>query len=216
MDKDLEFIETERSYWGKIYTEIMFALNEISPFVDDKKLKQRKYYSKSDTLKEYTKLLDSAETDCKKKSLFSIFKSNPTISLLQDYKAKNRDDFTQLEKCYKCECLSCSFECNFKSCSACRSNSLLSFCDKDRVNIRKFDNFTFDLTNNDTGISSKYKVLAVIEDCIINKEYILLENLRDSNDKLVLYYYPGIKEDTFGEITDVKEFDFIVETYQNA
>ena len=136
--------------------------------------------------------------------------------MLQDYKAKNREDFTQLEKCYKCTCLNCSFECNFKSCSACRSNSLLSFCDKDRVNIRKFDNFTFDLTNNDTGISSKYKALAVIEDCTIKKQYILLENLRDANDKLVLYYYPRIKEDTFGEITNVEEFDFIVETYQNA
>ena len=190
MDKDLDFIETERNYWGKIYTEIMFALNEVSPFIEEKKLKQRKYYSKSDALKEYIKLLD--------------------------YKAKNREDFTQLEKCYKCTCLNCSFECNFKSCSACRSNSLLSFCDKDRVNIRKFDNFTFDLTNNDTGISSKYKALAVIEDCTIKKQYILLENLRDANDKLVLYYYPGIKEDTFGEITNVEEFDFIVETYQNA
>ena len=83
MDKDLDFIETERNYWGKIYTEIMFALNEVSPFIEEKKLKQRKYYSKSDALKEYIKLLDSAETDCKKKSLFSIFKSNPTISLLQ-------------------------------------------------------------------------------------------------------------------------------------
>lgn len=45
MDKDLDFIETERNYWGKIYTEIMFALNEVSPFIEEKKLKQRKYYS---------------------------------------------------------------------------------------------------------------------------------------------------------------------------
>lgn len=70
MDKDLDFIETERNYWGKIYTEIMFALNEVSPFIEEKKLKQRKYYSKSDALKEYIKLLDSAETDCKKNLYF--------------------------------------------------------------------------------------------------------------------------------------------------
>lgn len=216
MDNNLDFIESERKYWGKIYSEIMFALSEISPFIDDKKLTQRKYYSKSKMLKEYTELLDSAETQCKKKSLFSIFKSDPSISLLKDYKLKNKDTFSQLEKCYKCTCLNCSFQCSFKSCSSCRNNSLLTFCDRDKVNVRKFDNFTFDLTNNDTGISSKYKVLAVIEDCTIDKQYILLENFTNANDKLVLYYYPGIKNDSFGEITNVQEFDFIVETYQNT
>lgn len=216
MDNNLDFIESERKYWGKIYAEIMFALSEISPFVDENKLRQKKYSSKSKTLKEYVELLDSAETQCKKKSLFSIFKSDPSITLLKDYKVKNKDDFSQLEKCYKCVCLNCSFQCRFKSCSSCRNNSLLTFCDKNKVNVRKFDNFTFNLTNNDTGISSKYKVLAVIEDCTIDKQYILLENFTDANDKLVLYYYPGIKSDSFGEITNVQEFDFIVETYQNA
>ncbi len=33
---------------------------------------------------------------------------------------------------------------------------------------------------------------------------------------MVLYYYPGIKEDSYGEITDAEEFDFVVETFQNA
>ncbi|NRZ09700.1 hypothetical protein DFR90_002161 [Clostridium beijerinckii] len=73
-----------------------------------------------------------------------------------------------------------------------------------------------ELTNNDTGISSKYNVLAVVEDCTLDNLYILLENFNNSNDKLVLYYYPGIKEDSYGEITDPNEFDFVVETYQNA
>ena len=83
-------------------------------------------------------------------------------------------------------------------------------------NVRKFDNFTLDLTNNDNGKSSTYKALAVVEDCTLDNLYILLENLSNSDDKLVLYYYPGIREDSFGEITDPSEFDFVVETYQNA
>ena len=73
MDNNLDFIESERKYWGKIYSEIMFALSEISPFIDDKKLTQRKYYSKSKMLKEYTELLDSAETQCKKKIIIFYF-----------------------------------------------------------------------------------------------------------------------------------------------
>lgn len=215
-DKDINFINEERRYWGKIYTDVAYAISEISPFLSEKDLKIRKYFTKASTLQEYTKLLDSAEADCKKKSLFSMFKSNPSISLLQDFKAKNIETFKQLEKCSNCECLNCTFECKFKKCASCRSGSMICSCDKERVNVRKFDNFTLDLTNNDTGMSSKYKALSVVEDCTLNNLYILLENIANSNDKLVLYYYPGIRDDSFGEITDPNEFDFIVEAYQNA
>lgn len=216
MDKDIDFINEERRYWGKIYTDVAFAINEVSPFIPEKILKNRKYYTKASILQEYTKLLDSAETECKKKSLFSMFKSNPSLTLLEDFKGKNRDDFKQLEKCSNCECLNCTFSCSFKSCSSCRNGSLICSCDKEIANVRKFDNFTLDLTNNDTGKASKYKALALVEDCTLDNQYILLENIVNSNDKLVLYYYPGIKEDSFGEITNAGEFDFVIETYQNA
>ncbi len=216
MDKDVDFINEERRHWGKVYTDIAFAISEVSPFIPENKLKSRKYYIKSSVLQEYTKLLDSAESECKKKSLFSMFKSNPSITLLEDFKTRNRDDFKQLEKCSHCECLNCTFSCNFKSCLSCRNGSLICSCDKEKVNVRKFDNFTLDLTNNDTGIPSKHNVLALVEDCTLDNQYIFLENILDSNDKLVLYYYPGIKDDSFGEITDATEFDFVVEAYQNA
>jgi hypothetical protein len=216
IDKDIDFINEERRYWGKVYTDVAYAISEISPFVSERDLSIRKYFTKASILQEYTKLLDSAEADCKKKSLFSIFKSNPSITLLQDFKTKNRENFKQLEKCSNCTCLNCAFDCNFKKCSSCRSGSLIRSCDKEKVNVRKFDDFTLDLTNNDTGRASTYKVLAVVEDCTLNNLYILLENITNSSDKLVLYYYPGIKEDSYGEITDATEFDFVVETYQSA
>lgn len=214
--KDIDYISEERRYWGKIYTDVAYAISEISPFLSEKDINNRKYFTKASVLQEYIKLLDSAEADCKKKSIFSMFKSSPSITLLQDFKTKNRETFMQLEKCSRCQCLNCSFDCSFKKCSSCRNGSMICSCDKEKVNVRKFDNFTLDLTNNDTGTSSKYKALAVVEDCKLDKLYILLENLNNSNDKLVLYYYPGIKDDSFGEITNVNEFDFIVETYQNA
>lgn len=216
MDNDIDFINGDRRHWGKIYTDVAYAISEISPFVSERDLNIRKYVTKAPILQEYIKLLDSAEGECKKKSLFSMFKSNPSIELLQDYKAKHRENFKQLEKCSHCTCLNCAFECNFKKCSSCRSGSMLYFCDKSKVNVRKFDDFTLDLTNNDTGRASKYKVLAVVEDCKLDKLYILLQNSSDSSDKLVLYYYPGIKEDSYGEITNAEEFDFVVETYQCA
>lgn len=216
MANDIDFINEERRYWGKIYTDIAYAISEVSPFLPRETLKVRKYYTKASLLQEYTKLLDAAESDSKKKSLFSIFKPNSNISLIQEFKSKNRENFKQLEKCSKCQCLNCTFECNFKSCSSCRSASLITTCDREKVNVRKFDNFKLDLTNNDNGKSSTYRVLGLVEDCTLDNQYILLENISNSDDKLVLYYYPGIKEDSFGEITNVDEFDFVVETYQAA
>lgn len=216
MANDIDFINEERRYWGKIYTDIAYAISEVSPFLPAEKLKIRKYYTKSSLLQEYIKLLDTAESASKKKSLFSIFKSNSNVVLLQDFKSKNKDNFKQLEKCSNCQCLNCTFECNFKSCSSCRSESLITTCDREKVNVRKFDNFKLDLTNNDNGQSSTYRVLGLVEDCTLNNQYILLENICNSDNKLVLYYYPGIKEDVFGEITDIDEFDFVVETYQAA
>jgi len=215
MDKDLEFIESEQNYWGKIYTDIMFAISEVSPFVEEKKLKIRKYYVKKDVLKEYNKLLETAKSTNSKKSFFSLFKNNSSVDLIKDFKRKNLDDFNELEKCSSCECLNCSFNCNFKSCSSCRKGSHITFCDKDKVNARIFENFTLDLVNNDTKITSKYKVLAVIENCELHKQYILLENVKNNNDKLILYYYPGLKDDDFGEITDIDEFNFVAEIYQS-
>lgn len=214
MDNDIDFINGERRYFGKIYTDVAYAISEISPFVSERDLNIRKYVTKAPILQEYIKLLDSAEAECKKKSLFSMFKSNPSITLLQDYKAKHKENFKQLEKCSHCTCLSCAFDCNFKKCSSCRSGSMLYFCDKKKVNVRKFENFTLDLTNNDTGRASKYIVLGVVENCELDRLYILLQNSSNSNDKLVLNYYPGIKDDSYGEITDAEEFDFVVETYQ--
>lgn len=217
MGKNIDFIKSEKNIWGKIYTDIAYAIDEISPFIDEDDLKKRKYYTKAHVLQNYIKLLDSTEAQTGKKSIFSFFKSDGgDVTPLHDYKAKNIKTFNQLEKCSKCQCLNCSCECNFWGCESCRENSLIASCDKKKINVRKFDNFTLDLTNNDTGKSSKYKVLAVLEDCILERQYIIIENLDNYEDKLVLYYYPGIKEDTYGEITDAQEFDFVVEAFQQA
>lgn len=216
MKRDKSYIEEERALWGKYYTDIAFAINEIEPFVDEKELRKRKYYSKFGIMKDYIKLLDDVEVDSNKKSFFNAFKSDDRIEKLRAYKDKNRIVFKQFENCSKCSCLNCVAECKFKSCSGCRENSFLKTCDKEKINVRYHKHFQIDLRNNDTGAKNTYKVLATLEDSELDNLYIILENVRDSGDKLVLYYYPGLREDTYGEITDVEEFDFVVETYQQA
>lgn len=214
MAKDLDFIKNERNTIGKTYTNIAYAINEISPFIEEKDLKKRRYYTRIDILKKYIDLLDSTEVEAKKKSFANKFKSNDRIRELKNYKQKNSEVFNQLENCSNCQCLSCSFECKFKGCSGCKNSSFLKACDKEKLNVRVYDSFNLDLTNNNTGKTSKYKVLATVENCELDKLYILLENLYDSGDKLILYYYPGLSSDDFGEITNQEEFDLVVQAYQ--
>lgn len=215
MSNTIDFINTERDTIGKTYTEITYAISEISPFLDSNILKRRKYYSKLPILKKYIEMLNDAESSSKNKK-FNFFKKDDSILKLEQYKSDNSEDFIQFENCSKCSCLNCIKECDFKSCSGCKVNSYIKSCDKSKLNVRFHKNFILDLTNNNTGKSSRYKVLATLENCVEDKLYIALENLLDSNDKLLLYYYPGISSDDFGEITDEEEFNLIVETYEQS
>lgn len=217
MGKDLDFINKERDTWGKIYTNITYAISDISPFLEESTLLRRKYYSKISILKDYIKNLDDVEFKVSKKPKFlSLFKNDDSTDDLINYKTSNKDAFTQFENCSKCTCLNCIRECNFKSCTGCRSNSFIKKCADNKINIRKHNNFTLDLTNNDSGKESTYKVLATLEDCILDRLYIILENTIDSDDKFILYYYPGISEDNFGEIEDEDEFNFIVDSFEQS
>lgn len=217
MGNDLDFIKRERDSFGKIYTDITYAISDISPFLEEADLRKRKYYSKLSILRDYIKKLDESEFNSfKKPKLLSFFKKDDFESNLINYKASNRSAFTQFENCSKCACLNCVRECNFKSCSGCKSDSFIKKCTDNKINITSHKNFTLDLTNNDTGKQSTYKVLATLEDCTLDRLYIILENRVDSNDKFILYYYPGISEDNFGEIEDEDEFNFIVESFEQS
>lgn len=217
MAKDLDFINKEKESWGKIYTDITYAVSEISPFLDESALMKRKYYSKLSILKEYIKKLETSEFESSKKPKFlSIFKNDDGTSSLLDYKKSNKDAFAQFENCSKCICLNCVRECNFKNCSGCKPNSFIKKCSDDKINIRTHDNFTLNLTNNNSGNSSTYKVLATLEDCTLDRLYIILENTVDSDDKFILYYYPGISGNNFGEIEDEDEFNFIVNSFEQS
>lgn len=215
MSKTLDFINHERETLGKTYIDIAYAINEVSPFLSNDTLSNRKYYYKSSVLKKYIDLLNEEEFNSKQKK-FSFFKKDNSIEILSKYKSDNHDDINQLNYCSKCSCLNCIKECNFQSCNGCRFNSYIKNCDKKHLNVRFHEGFILDLTNNNNGKSNRYKVLSTIEDCLSKKLYIVLENLLDKNDKLILYYYPGISNDEFGEITDENEFNLIVETYEKA
>lgn len=215
--KSQDYIKNDRNFYGKIFIDISYAIDNISPFLESSEADKRKYIIKFPVIKKYLSLLDSAEIESKKNTGFrSLFKSDNTISLLDSYKRDNNESLIQLENCSKCACLNCTKQCNFSSCNGCKSNSYIKKCDHDKFNIRFHNNFTLELTNNNTNRTDKYKILATMENCIDDKKYIAIENLMDSEDKFILHYYPNISSDDFGEITDAEEFDTIASLYESS
>lgn len=212
-----EFVEKERDTFGKAFVDINYAIDNISPFVEKEELSRRKYVIKLPVLDKYIDMLEAAETSSpKKKGLFSMFKGDNSTSDLESYKSKNIESLNQLVTCSTCKCLNCVAKCKFKACIDCRRNSHTRYCDHERFCVTFHDNFTLDLTNNDTGRRNKYKALATIKDSTLDKRYILIENIVDKDDKFILYYYPTLSGDEFGEIEDVNEFDTIAGVYEQS
>lgn len=218
MGKTEEFISQEKEYYGKIYSDIAFAIDEIRDFLDNETLKSRKYFSRQPVLDKYIELLDSANQESKKRGFIKGFiDGDKYINLLQSFKTDHNEEFDQLEKCWKCECLSCTAVCKFDSCTGCKIGRRVGYCDHKRTNVALFDNSqnaVINLVNNNTGQEDRYNVLAVVQDALEDKRYILIENIHDK-ERFILYYYPKLPEDTYGEITDEEDFNFAASAYEN-
>lgn len=208
------FLDQELNHWGKIYTDISFSIDDISELLSEDELKSKKFYKRIHVLGDYIKKIEYAKSIPPKKSFFGS--KNNSYPEVEKYKNENYETLNQLENCSKCACLNCTSTCEFSACRGCRFNSFIKSCDKNEINVTNHKNYTIDLTNNDTGRRATYKVLATMQSSKTDQWYIVLENIHDEDDKYILYYYPGIKEDTYGEITNPSEFDFIVETFQDS
>lgn len=215
MGKAEDFLKREKERYGKVYIDLAYAVDNISPFLQREELNKRKYVSKLPALKRYIDLIESAEREVHKKGGFlNFFNDDKYIDLLNSYKRDNSDALNQLEHCSKCVHRNCT-EDKFDGCQGCRENSRIVLCDHDRINVTFHDNWVLTLNNDRTGDIDKFKVLATLQDASKNQKYIIIENIR-TDEKFVLYYYPGISEDSYGEISNPEEFDYVVSTYQSV
>jgi hypothetical protein len=213
MNKSEEFLASEKDCFGKIYVDVSYAIDNISPFLESNALKERKYAVKLPVLRKYIDLIGAAEVEIKKSGFFGFFSNDKSIDLLKEYKKDNSEALNQLKKCSLCSCLNCTADCHFDSCLGCRRSSKIQSCDHVKINVTVHDNFSLELTNDKTGRSDSYRVLGTLQDCETDKKYIVIYN-QISKEKFILYYYNGIAEDSYGEITDTNEFDFIASTME--
>lgn len=211
----IQNLNSEINEYKKIYTDIIFALDEIKPFVDDKTLNKRKYIKIIADLKKYIKMLEDHQRKEKKRTFINkIFSSNEnSLYQIEQFKAENTKKFNQLKDCSKCKCFNCTLDCKMESCNRCEPSGKVKSCDNKTNSVYVFKDKKIYLANDRTGETNLWSVLGIIQDLEYNQYYIIVE-LKD--EKMVLYYYPGISEDEFGEISDIEDFNFAIECFENA
>lgn len=210
-----EYLKNEKEHFGSIFVDINYAIDNITPFLDKKNLEDRKFVTRLPVLKRYMEMIESAENDSSKGSVLKFFGNDKYRDLLERYKMDNRLELEQLENCRECACLNCMASCKFDSCLGCRKGSHVVKCDHEKMNVIFHKNFTLNLTNEKTGRDERYLVLATLQNPQRDIRYIIIEGM-STKEKFVLYYYPGISEDTYGEISDEGEFDDIVSTFESV
>lgn len=210
-----EYLKGEREHYGGIYVDINYAIDSITPFLDKKNLEDRKFVTRLPVLKRYMELIESAENDSSKGGFIKLFGNDKYKDLLERYKRDNRQELEQLERCRECTCLNCTASSSFDGCLGCRKGAHVVKCDHEKINVIFHENFTLNLTNERTEKDERYMVLATLQNPIKDVRYIIIEG-ESSGEKFVLYYYPGISEDTYGEITDEGEFDYIVSNFESV
>lgn len=199
MNKELEACK-------ELYSTLIFGIDDIDDFLEKSDLDRRKCIKLLPVLNEYKGLLQKALEETKDET--------QVPASLHQFRTEHFEELEKLKDCAKCKCLNCARDCNMAGCERCDPSfrCKITSCDNKTAAVYDFDDKWIDLINNDTGVNERLKVLAVIQDLEFDQLYIILKR---ENDKLIMYYYPSIDEDTYGEITDSDDMDFAVKAFEN-
>ena len=116
-----KYLEDEEKDSGKLYSDIIFPLEEIEEFLPKEQLKSRKFVEYLPTLKSYVDMIKNSQIDSHSKGAFGkLFSSgNPTQASMERFKSDNYEKFATLRNCAKCKCLKCANECIMEGCNRC-------------------------------------------------------------------------------------------------
>ncbi len=137
----MEVILNEKNKYNKIYSEMMFSVDDLRQMLDSEELEKRSFIKKVDILKDYIKFLDDLERESRENKGFfkKLFKSSKSPedkikSYLTEDKLLN---INKLQKCKSCECRNCVNICPMNSCYNCRLKEYVSGCNKENTMMTK-------------------------------------------------------------------------------
>lgn len=172
-----QLLNSEKQKYTDIYTQLVFATDDLKQILDESELNKRTFIIKLDALKDYMNFLDKLESDCKPKKGFlsNLLKQKPNLELeIHSYLTPERKiKLSKLSKCANCKCISCINNCPMNHCINCRQTEFVSNCDTENTLLTLNDD-TITLYNNG-------------EPVVFNLEATLIE--KDSNNNFSRYVY---------------------------
>ncbi|WP_338562830.1 hypothetical protein QJR60_05185 [Paraclostridium sordellii] len=202
-----EKILKEKNKYDKMYTDLMFAVNDLKQILTDKELNKRVFIRKVYDLSDYINFLDNLEKEEKRedKGLFSkIFKKKLDVdSDIQAYLTRDkRESIRKLDKCMKCKCINCVSECCFNRCLNCRELEYTYECDKSQFVFTKSSD-TVTLYNEDEEFKFDVKgyLIEKHEDDSLSR-YVYLVDINDSDNQQLLEYFKFKGEESYDSVIE--------------
>lgn len=199
------------------YKDAVFAVDDAQDFIPKEILNQRKYVKYIDSIKSYIDLGEAALSEENKRGFISkIIGTSTSMDLVDKFEIDNAigEKLEQIKICSKCACFKCARDCRMESCNRCETGCgcHISSCDN-TTSVYLIRNKKLELHNDKTDKLEIFNVLGIVQDLQYTTFYIVLEL---NGEKVILYYYPGISEDTYGEIKDVEDFNFAYKAFDQA
>ena len=207
-------IEEEKNKYNKVYTDLVFASDDLKQMLDEDELNKRSFITKVETLKDYMSFLDKLERDSKaKKGLFAklLNKDMDVNSKIDNYLSKDKIiNLGKLDKCSLCKCRNCVSKCPMDQCFNCRekeyvldsnkTDSLLTSC-----------NDTVTLYNGNKEIIFNVKAYLIEKDKDGNySRYVYLIDSEDYDNQHILKYSKFKGEERYDSvITDDTQYELI-------
>lgn len=210
-----ERIEIEKNKYNKIYTDLVFAYDDLKQMLSDEELNKRTFIKRVDTLKDYMNFLDSIEKESKndKKRIFGkIFKvEKDPEEKINKYLTRDRIiDIDKLDKCTKCKCRNCVSSCSMNQCLNCREKEFVSECNKkDTLATNSYDTVT--LYQDDKEFIFNVKAYLIERDNEGNySRYVYLVDSKDYDNQHILKYYKFKGEEYYESVIDGDNQDELI------
>lgn len=181
------------------------AYDKLS-ILDKKEYQKRKFTKYIDNLKNEIDRLERLKKDAEAKGFSSIFKNFDKEDIYTSQYV-NDDIILQCKSCSNCQCSSCVKQCNFSSCEGCRRGSSVVYCNREDQCLIKYDDYKFEIYDNNRGQNITAKGICSVELGSFENKFLHFQN---GDDKIIVGWEPGIRDDKYIEITDEAIFDKVV------
>ena len=213
-----ERVSQEKNKYNKMYTDLVFASDDLRQMLDYDEINKRSFLKKVDTLKDYINFLDQIEKDSKENKGFfkKLFKSPKNINdEINNYLTQDRRmNIEKLDKCSNCKCRNCVSICPMNHCFNCRDKEYVNECNK-KDTLFTNSNDTVTLYQGDEEFIFNVAGYLVEKDNNGNyNRYVYLIDSKDPDNQHILkyskfkgeeYYDSVIVDDTQDELIRIND-----------